>query len=160
MQYTIEEIRPEHDKPMGQIIKAVGAEYGAIGDGFGPSDSEVLCMSRNYNARSNSIYLVALVEGNVVGGSGVAAFNTSDHVCELRKLFLLPENRGFGLGKELTRRCLVFARSKGYKQCYLDTLSHMKSAIMLYEKLGFRRLSRPLDGTIHNRCDVWMQKEL
>ncbi|NET38261.1 MAG: GNAT family N-acetyltransferase [Cyanothece sp. SIO1E1] len=156
----IEEIKPEYDRKIFQIIKSVGAEYGAIGDGFGPSDLEVLCMSQHYKDENNSIYWVAIINGQVVGGSGIAAFNGSSDICELRKLFLLPESRGLGLGKALTLRCLSYAKAKGYKQCYLDTLSSMKSAISLYEKLGFKRLLSPLDGTEHSRCDIWMIKEL
>jgi putative acetyltransferase len=36
----------------------------------------------------------------------------------------------------------------------------MTSAISLYEKLGFKHLAKPLAGTIHNGCDVWMLSEL
>ncbi len=160
MKYIIEEIRPEHDEAVCRIIKTVGAEHGAIGEGFGPSDPEVLAMSRYYNEASRSIYLVAVIDGSVVGGSGIAAFSDSSDVCELRKLFLLPESRGLGLGKDLTQRCLDFARARGYKQCYLDTLSNMKPAIALYESLGFRHLDEPLGGSIHGGCDVWMLKDL
>ncbi|MBI9110227.1 GNAT family N-acetyltransferase [Maridesulfovibrio ferrireducens] len=160
MKYIIEEIQEVHDSDVCRIIKKVGAEYGAIGDGFGPSDPEVSSMSKYYKDENKSVYLVATIEGTVVGGSGIAPFNNSSDVCELRKLFLLPESRGLGLGKDLTLRCLSFARSKGYKQCYLDTLSCMKSAIVLYENLGFTHLKEPLDGTIHGGCDVWMLKEL
>lgn len=158
--YKIEEISAKHDKAVCNIIKTVGAEHGAIGDGFGPSDPEVLNMSRHYSCEHKSLYLVSTMGGNVVGGSGIAPFNSSDDVCELRKLFLLPESRGMGLGKELTLKCLNFAKSQGFKQCYLDTLCNMKSAIALYEKLGFKHLDKPLDGTIHSGCDVWMLKEL
>ncbi len=160
MKYKIQEIQQVHDDAVCKIIKEVGAEHGAIGDGFGPSDPEVLSMSQYYNIESKSIYLVATIGGSVVGGSGIAPFNKSNDVCELRKLFLLPESRGLGLGKELTQKCLDFACSEGFKQCYLDTLSNMKSAIALYENLGFRHLDKPLDGTIHGGCDVWMLKEL
>jgi len=160
MKYDIEEIQHIHDDAICQIIKQVGAEHGAIGEGFGPSDPEVLAMSQHYDKESKSIYLVATIDGSVVGGSGIAAFNNSFEVCELRKLFLLPERRGLGIGKDLTKKCLSFAQSIGYKQCYLDTLSNMKSAIALYENLGFKHLDEPLGGTIHDGCDVWMLKEL
>ena len=160
MSYEIKQIKPEHDKKVCEIIKSVGKEYGAIGDGFGPSDQEVLAMSQHYNDKSSSQYLVAIIDGDVVGGSGVAAFNGSTEICELRKLFLLPASRGMGLGKELTKKCLSLAQNMGYKQCYLDTLTSMKSAISLYEKLGFKHLNEPLEGTIHNACDVWMLKDL
>ena len=158
MKYEIEEISPHDDAEICKIIKKVGEEYGAVGEGFGPSDPEVNTMSQNYNHEHASRYLVATIEGRIVGGSGVAAFNGSDEVCELRKLFLLPESRGLGLGKKLSEDCLEYAKSKGYKKCYLDTLKSMTSAISLYEKLGFEHLDKPLEGTIHSGCDVWMLK--
>ena len=160
MTYIIEEIRPEFDDAICRIIKEIGRDYGAIGEGFGPSDAEVLNMSRHYNKMTKSVYLIARVDDQVMGGCGIASFEGSEDVCELRKLFLLPESRGLGIGKALTERCLEFALSQGYKQCYLDTLSNMKSAIALYERLGFKHLDKPLDGTIHSGCDVWMLKEL
>lgn len=160
MSYIIEKIQPKHDARISQIIKQVGAEFGAIGEGFGPSDPEVDAMSQYYNDESASRYFVASIKGSIVGGSGIAAFNGSNQVCELRKLFLLAESRGLGIGKKLTEDCLSYAKAKGYKQCYLDTLSNMTSAIALYEKLGFSHLEKPLAGTIHNGCDVWMLKQL
>jgi len=160
MSYKIQSIQPHHDLQVGEIIKKVGAEFGAVGDGFGPSDPEVEAMSQHYKSADSSCYLVATIDDAIVGGSGIAAFNGSNEVCELRKLFLLPESRGLGLGKKLTEDCLAFAKSKGYQQCYLDTLTSMKSAISLYEKLGFIHLDKPLAGTIHGGCDVWMLKEL
>lgn len=160
MDYAIEGIKPKHDARICEIIQRVGAEFGAVGEGFGPSDPEVNAMSAHYMEATSSQYLVATVNGEIVGGGGVAAFNGSAQVCELRKLFLLPEGRGFGLGKALTEECLAFARAKGYKKCYLDTLKCMTSAVALYEKLGFIHLEQPLAGTIHSACDVWMVKEL
>ncbi len=160
MRYKIRKIRPEDDEQICQIIKTVGAEYGAIGDGFGPSDHEVRCMSQHYNDENNTLYLVATMDKQLLGGGGIAAFQGSEKICELRKLFLLPENRGLGIGRELTQRCLEYAKSRNYTQCYLDTLSSMKSAIKLYENFGFEHLRCPLDGTIHSGCNVWMLKEL
>lgn len=153
-------IKPEYDRDICEIIKEVGKEYGAVGDGFGPSDAEVAEMSKHYCDPSASLYMVAIIEGSIVGGCGIAGFNGSRDICELRKLFLLRESRGLGVGKALVSECLEYARQKGYKTCYLDTLSSMKSAIALYEKFGFVHLERPLEGTIHNGCDVWMLKKL
>lgn len=160
LHYVIDEIKKEDDRAISAIIKKVGAEYGAIGDGFGPSDAEVSCMSEHYRQSSKSRYFIARVDGRVVGGCGIAAFNGSDEVCELRKLFLVPDSRGQGLGRKLVLRCLEFADSQGFKSCYLDTLESMTSAIALYETLGFRHLKEPLLGTEHNGCDVWMLLDL
>ena len=160
MNYLVQEIKSQHDVKICEIIEMVGKEYGAIGEGFGPSDSEVETMSLHYKNENSSRYLVASIDGHLVGGGGISSFNNSNEICELRKLFLLPESRGLGIGTKLIEECLEYAKSKGYKKCYLDTLTNMKSAIALYEKLGFQHLDSALKGTIHNGCDVWMLKEL
>ena len=159
MAYKIVAIDEKHDAAMAQIIQSVGAEYGAVGDGFGPGDAEVLHMSQHYTSETKSLYLIAIINNKVVGGCGLAAFTKGSDVAELRKLFLLPQTRGLGLGKELTEQCLVFAKQQGYQQCYLDTLLTMKPAINLYEKMGFKHLNKPLEGGVHGGCDVWMLKE-
>lgn len=158
--YQIVPIQPQHDAEICQIIQQVGAQYGAVGEGFGPADAEVNCMSQHYLLENHSQYLVALLDGQVVGGGGIAPFMDYADICELKKLFLLPAAQGLGIGKALSQACLAFATEQGYQQCYLDTLSSMQTAIRLYEKLGFKHLEQPLAGTIHGGCDVWMLKSL
>lgn len=156
--HTITPITAEHNDAICHIIKRVGQEFGAIGEGFGPSDAEVLAMSEHYRPSERSLYLVALSDGKVVGGCGLAPFGQSATRCELKKLFLLPETRGLGIGKALALQCLAFAQSAGFEECYLDTLASMTQAIALYESLGFTHLAEPMDETEHNGCDVWMLK--
>ena len=160
MYFKINKITTQQDQAICSVIKQVGLEYGVLGDGFGPADAEVLCMSGSYQEKDGSIYLIATLADRVVGGAGIAGFNGSQKICELRKLFLLPESRGMGIGRALAKKCLDYASSKGYQQCYLDTLATMTAAISLYEKLGFVHLQQPLDGTIHGGCDVWMIKDI
>lgn len=160
MTFTLQPIMPNDNAAIRDIIKQVGAEYGAIGEGYGPSDPEVESMSQHYIETEGSLYLVAKLDGDIVGGCGIAPFNSSAEVCELKKLFLLSKSRGLGIGKSLTEQCLEFAKRSGYKQCYLDTLASMQTAIRLYEGMGFTHLEQPLEGTLHNQCDVWMLKSL
>lgn len=160
MTVTIEPIHKKDNDALCHIIQSVGAEYGAVGDGFGPSDPEVQAMSEHYTEDMQSHYLVARVEGELVGGCGVGPFMGSSEVCELKKLYLLPSGRGRDLGRKLSEQCLEYAREKGFKQCYLDTLSNMQAAIRLYEKLGFEHLDTPLEGAEHSGCDTWMIKPL
>ena len=54
MRVEIVPIRPEFDAEICQIIQSVGAEFGAIGEGFGPSDAEVLAMSQYYREQDRS----------------------------------------------------------------------------------------------------------
>lgn len=158
--YTIIPIQAEHNPAISAIIQQVGAAYGATGEGFGPGDAEVQCMSTHYLVEERSQYLVALVNGAVVGGAGIAPFLHYKDTCELKKLFLLPSSQGLGIGKALTQACLDFAKNQGYQQCYLDTLSTMHAATGLYQQFGFKHLTEPLAGTLHGGCDVWMLKDL
>jgi putative acetyltransferase len=165
MDILIQPITPVFDSQICSIIRKVGAEFGAVGEGFGPSDLEVSNMSAHYHDMNRSLYLIALINHQPVGGCGIAPFDDNrtgnqETVCELKKLFLLPQSRGLGIGRRLVTRCLDYARSKAYQQCYLDTLAGMSAAIHLYETLGFRHLDHPLPGTIHHRCNIWMLKEL
>ncbi|ENQ4669699.1 GNAT family N-acetyltransferase [Vibrio cholerae] len=160
MRVEIVPIRPEFDAEICQIIQSVGAEFGAIGEGFGPSDAEVLAMSQHYREQDRSAYFVALLEGKVVGGGGIAPFAGHADLCELKKLFMRPTSRGHGVGRALSEHCLNFAKQQGYAKCYLDTLSSMTQAIKLYQQLGFEHLTQPMAGTEHNGCDVWMLKSL
>ncbi|USD67014.1 GNAT family N-acetyltransferase [Vibrio sp. SCSIO 43136] len=157
--FTLLPIKPQHDAAMRHIIKTVGAEFGAVGEGFGPSDPEVDAMSRHYLPENKSLYLVALCDEEVIGGCGIAPFGQDSKVCELKKLFLSEKSRGLGAGKALTLACLNFAREQGFESCYLDTLKSMTAAITMYEKLGFEHLSAPMAETEHGGCDVWMLKQ-
>lgn len=160
MQLEIRKITPQDDPQIRDIIQSVGLEYGAVGEGYGPSDEEVSAISQHYIQRTNSCYFIAWQDEQIVGGCGIAAFSGSTHMCELKKLFLLPKSRRLGIGRALTETCLDYAIQQGYQQCYLDTLSNMHRAIALYKTLGFQSLAAPLPDSEHTACDVWMLKTL
>ena len=75
-------------------------------------------------------------------------------------MYLLPEARGFGLGRLLMQECLNFALDKGYKRCYLETISGMKEAGQLYQKYGFQALDAPLGETGHHSCESYYVLDL
>ena len=57
-------------------------------------------------------------------------------------------------------RCLQAARDLGFRQCYLETLTGMDSAMKLYERSGFRRISCSMGHTGHGGCNTFYLLEL
>jgi ribosomal protein S18 acetylase RimI-like enzyme len=58
--------------------------------------------------------------------------------CEMKRLYVRPEARGKGLGRELAEAAIAAARSGGQRAILLDALPTRVQAIRLYESLGFR----------------------
>ncbi len=148
------------DAAIAAIIRAVMPEFGASGAGFAITDPEVDHMAAAY-ARPGCAYSVVERDGRVLGGGGVAPLDGGPPgVCELRKMYFLPELRGSGSGRRLLAHCLQVARDLGHRTCYLETLTGMAAARHLYEGMGFRRLETPMGATGHFGCDQWYLLEL
>ena len=72
---------------------------------------------------------------------GCAALRRMDEeVCELKRMFVLPQFRGQGIGKALARKLIEDARTIGYECMRLDTGNFLTAAIQLYESLSFQRI--------------------
>lgn len=157
------EIRPieqSDDPAIAGVIRDVMTEFGAVGEGYSIVDPEVDEMTAAY-AGPDAAYFVAHLDGSLVGGAGIALLaDGPPGVCELKKMYLLREARGHGLGRRLMERCLAAAREAGYLRCYLETLEHMSEARRLYEINGFVPLDTPLGNTGHCGCNGWYIRDL
>ncbi|MGX5673719.1 GNAT family N-acetyltransferase [Thermomonas sp. XSG] len=151
--FSIRPILADDDAAMAAVIRTVMPEFGATGSGFAISDPEVDWMSRAYAAPRHA-YFVLERDGRVLGGAGVAPLaGGGADVCELRKMYFLPEARGSGAGAAMMARCLDAARGFGFTRCYLETLTGMDAAMRLYERSGFHRIDGPMGATGHGGCN-------
>ena len=157
---TIRGIESRDDAAMAAIIRTVMPEFGASGEGFAINDPEVDWMSRAYGEPRHA-YFVLEREARVLGGAGIAPLaGGNDDVCELRKMYFLPEARGLGAGAAMMARCLDAAREAGFARCYLETLCGMDAAMRLYERSGFRRIGGPMGATGHGGCNTFYLRDL
>lgn len=83
----------------------------------------------------------------------------AEGVCELQKMYCLPEVRGTGVSHALMDTAIEYAK-KYYAKCYLETLENMVAAQRFYEKYGFTRTYDAVARTEHFACDVHYIKDL
>lgn len=104
--------------------------------------------------------LLALVDGEVAGCGGFRALHDVDHVnaCEMKRLYVRPAFRRFGLGRRLAEALMDEARRCGYSVMLLDTLDDMEAARELYASLGFVETApyyfNPIPGAHYLRADL------
>ena len=97
------------------------------------------------------------LEGEMAGAHG-ELFGGSD-VCEMKRLFVRPEFRGCGLGRELLDSVLRCAAAIGYRRMRLDTIpTQMGRAVDMYRKLGFVEIApyraNPIAGAKYVELDL------
>lgn len=105
-------------------------------------DEELATLPGKYAPPMGRI-LLATIAGNLAGCVAIRPL-PGDHdesLCEMKRLFVRPEFRKFGVGRALAVAIIDAARQISYRAMRLDTLSTMTAAIALYESLGFRRIS-------------------
>ena len=154
-EFLVRPIEARDDAAVRHIIETVMPQFGADGAGFAIHDAEVKTMFSAYQI-PRACYFVVERNGVVAGGAGIAALagtGAASDVCELRKMYFLPELRGLGAGKALMQTCLDAARQYRYREVYLETLTGMDAAVKLYERTGFKRLNAPMGATGHFGCN-------
>lgn len=157
MNYIIRPIEKQDNAAVEAVIRSCLIEYGANHEGTAWADPDLGRFSEVYAAPGHR-YWVALDEnGQIVGGTGIGRL--TDTVCELQKMYCLPEARGTGLAHRLMDIALDYARVF-YAQCYLETLDNMLAAQRFYHKHGFRPADTIPVETAHFACQVRLIRDL
>jgi putative acetyltransferase len=142
------------------IISACRREYGLEGrvdSVLEPADYAIL----EAYQRERSSYFVAVIDGNIAGGAGIAPLGGADlQTCELQRMYLSPGYRHRGVGRALLAACIEEAERYEFKYCYAETIAEMVTALSFYERHGFRRLEAPIGQTGHNHNDRWMMLQI
>lgn len=159
MTYTIRLISKKDDSAIESVIRRCLIEFGADHEGTAWADPDLCRFSQVYNAAGRRYWVAEVPDGALVGGAGIGELAGISGVCELQKMYCLPEARGSGVSHLLMDAALDFARAH-YSRCYLETLENMTAAQRFYEKYGFKRIYEPLTQTGHFACDIRYIKEL
>ncbi|HVG12652.1 MAG TPA: GNAT family N-acetyltransferase [Flavisolibacter sp.] len=157
---VIRNIEAKDDAALAIVIRTALAEFGANKPGTVFYDETTDHLSEVFQ-QEGSVYFVAERAGEVVGGGGIFPSPGLEHgTCELVKMYLRSDARGFGLGRKLIEKSLSWAKEAGYDFVYLETMPELKQALKTYERFGFEYINAPMGNTGHYGCDRWMLKKL
>lgn len=114
-------------------------------------DHEMSTINIQYARPRGVLLLIKSNDNKFVGCVGIRSLG--DNISELKRMYLIPQARGKGLGRLLLDKAIVQARELGYEYLRLDTVPSMKSAIHLYKKVGFQEIPsyryNPDPGTLY-----------
>ena len=122
-------------------------------------NAELARLPGAYAAPSGCL-LLAYVDGVLAGCGALRALPDVDqpNACEMKRLYVRPAFRRFGLGRVLAQALLDAARHSGYSVMLLDTLDEMASARGLYAALGFTEIApyyfNPIRGVHYLQAEL------
>jgi putative acetyltransferase len=137
-----------------EVIHRVLLEYGLP---WQPelADRDVIEVETFYLDRGGEFWVVEL-EGKIVGTAAYYPLKQEPLGAEIRKMYLLAEVRGKGLGQYLLEQLEKAIADRGFTTIYIETASVLKEAVSLYEKNDYQ----PMTEVTTARCDRAYFKKL
>lgn len=142
----------------GELIREYAASL-AIDLSFQQIDAELASLPGDYAAPAGAL-LLARVDGRAAGCCALRPMADADYpnACEMKRLYVRPEFRRYGLGRRLAQQLMGMATQAGYSTMLLDTLDEMESARGLYATLGFEEIPpyyfNPIAGAHYLKADL------
>ncbi|MGK0291616.1 MAG: GNAT superfamily N-acetyltransferase, partial [bacterium] len=68
----------------------------------------------------DGVMLIAYQSEKLAGGVGLRKIDSQ--ICEMKRLYVYPEQQGKGVGKLLITEFIIWAKKLGYKKIRLDTI--------------------------------------
>jgi len=122
-------------------------------------EAELDALPGEYCAPAGQL-LLALVDCEVAACGAMRRLPDVDYAnaCEMKRLYVRPAFRRFGLGRMLAQSLLDEARRAGYSVVLLDTLDEMEAARGLYATLGFEEIPpyyfNPIAGAHYLKAEL------
>ncbi len=136
------------------VISSVLSEYGLDWEPDG-ADKDVLKIEDYYLDNGGDFWVIEY-QNEIVGTGAYYPIERGEKAVEIRKMYLLPKARGFGLGKYLLQQLEAAISCHDFKQIWIETASILTEAVKLYESNGYQ----PATGVETERCDRIYVKKL
>lgn len=133
--------------PAAEIIRSVLTEYGLGWEPEG-ADRDVLQAETCYQAVGGEFWVIEQ-HGTLLGTGAYYPIQRGQNAVEIRKMYLLPEARGQGLGRFLLEALESTIATRNFEQIWIETASVLAEAVKLYESSGYKAAT----GVETERCD-------
>jgi len=159
-------ILDEHDHAEIEHVRQFFRNYaGWLGVDLGYQNfaEEMASLPGAYAPPTGRLFFAEL-DGRPAGCIGIR--QATEGICEMKRLYVEPELRGNGVGRELALAAIKSAKALGYRKVMLDTLPAMRIAVKLYRELGFKEAPAyyptPVEGTMFLALDLenWSETEV
>lgn len=136
------EFKPEYEQSVKDLIHLVLRHLG-IKNKYPEinKDTDLDYILEKYKGRGR--FWLALKDRKLIGT--VAIEEMDNNVAKLKRMFVLPEYQGTGIGQKLFDTALKFAKDNEYKTLRLNTDKIMSRAHKFYEKNKFHKIGEDQD---------------
>ena len=135
--YQIAPARSESDIDAVRALFSAYAEWLGLDLMYQGFAAELAGLPGKYAPPRGELLLVRDGQGVPVGCVGLRPLDRQG-CCEMKRLFVAPEARGHGLGRDLVSAVIFEATRIGYREIMLDSLPKLEQATAMYERMGFR----------------------
>ena len=124
--------------------------------GFGPTTPDrTSTVTAAEMVPPDGAFVVVREDGRPVAGGGIRRLEPA--VCEIKRMYVVPEARGRGHGRRVLEALERVAVRLGNRRARLDTAQSMTTAMGLYESAGYRPIP---DYNGNGYASFWGEKQL
>jgi len=96
--------------------------------------------------KAGMTYLVARVDGEMVGGASIEPKRGRESHVVVYGIFIKEGFRNLGIGTQLTKALIEIARQRGFKVMELSVFGSNQRAFQVYKKCGFQEAGKIKEG--------------
>ncbi|MEB3342377.1 GNAT family N-acetyltransferase [Okeania sp.] len=153
-EFLIRNWQPNDRKKAANIIGSILAEYNLNWEPEG-ADKDALEIEKFYQNIGGEFWVIEKQE-KIVGTAAYYPIERGNKAVEIRKMYLLPEIRGQGLGKFLLKELEKRIAECQFQEIWIETATVLQEAVKLYESNGYQLTT----GVETKRCDRVYKKVL
>jgi GNAT superfamily N-acetyltransferase len=146
-------VEPADSAPSLALQQAFFADIATRYPGWSPRSSQSVEPSEL--APPSGVWVVAYLDDVPVGCGGLQVLDAD--TAEVRRIYLAPEARGRGIGRQLLNELERHARDLGYRRVRLTTGDSQPEALQLFQSTGYEEVAPFTDGAFTRH---WMEKQL